>query len=138
VKNGSAPIPGPTGGPPATQVGRDARHHTRVGPALPVHLHLPGRAALDGVIRDLSFGGMFVEVAASGIVLCECRVEIPLGDRQTRIGCKAKIVRIAPFGVALHIESISDLVSYTHLLNLIRYNSHDVEQIEREINSRGE
>ncbi len=139
MNNGSAPIPGPAGGPrDASADHRAPRHHTRVRPALPALLHLPGRPALDGIIRDISFGGIFVEVAVAGIVPCECRVEIPLGAGEARIECEAKIIRIEPFGVAIHIESLSGLASHEHLLNLIRFNSHDVQQIESEIGRDGE
>lgn len=118
---------------PPVQGSAELRRNTRVSPALSVNIYPAGARAHYGVLRDVSMGGLFVEMDTETVAPVPCRIEVLLDAAGTRIAFHGRIARVEAEGIAVEILLIDDLDSYQHLFNLVRFNSHDVEQVEREM-----
>lgn len=83
-----------------------------------------------GNSRDLSLNGIFVKADDDIPVGTECTVEISLSGTTERLPLKIQgtVVRKETSGVGISFNSM-DIDSYTHLKNLVRYNSEDPDII---------
>ena len=77
-----------------------------------------------GNSKDLSLKGVFVNTDKKLDVGAECHVKIFLsgGIGDIELAMKAKVARVVDTGLGLCFESM-DVDSYTHLKNIVLYNS---------------
>ena len=80
----------------------------------------------DGDSRDISLRGIFLNTDDILEMNADCDIEIRLAGAQeeSMISLKGHIVRKEDTGYAIYFDSV-DLDSYTHLKNIIKYNSPD-------------
>ena len=83
------------------------------------------RARYQGDSQDISLRGVFLKTGDELELDSVCDVEIELaGTREAIVLClKGHIVRREEKGYAIYFDSV-DLESYTHLKNIVKYNSH--------------
>lgn len=86
-----------------------------------------------GEVRDLSLKGMFVKTIAQVAIDQILRFTIHLSGDNTDFSMQLNgvVVRITPEGLGIRFEPI-DLESFTHLKNIVSYNSQNVEDIDNE------
>ena len=83
-----------------------------------------------GSSRDLSLNGIFVKADDDIPVGTECMVEIRLSGTTESLPLKMQgtVIRKESSGIGISFNSM-DIDSYTHLKNLVRYNSEDPDII---------
>lgn len=86
---------------------------------------------IEGNSKDLSLKGIFIHTQENTAVGTKCRVEVKLTGmtEQLNLYMQGKIIRRDQNGIAVEFESM-DLDSYTHLKNLVRYNTTDPDYVE--------
>jgi len=84
--------------------------------------------------RNISLRGVYLETEEALPLGTSCEVDILLSGTSSllSIRVRGKVARQDANGLGIVFESI-DPDSYFHLKNLIMYNSHDPEGIEREL-----
>jgi len=117
--------------------GAEHRRHSRARPRLSVRVQPDGGDWLDGVLKDVSYSGICVELEHHGLLSGSCRVEILLGDGTERISLQGEIVRDVNNDVAVKKTEALSLQSDAHLRRLIQLNSADVARVEDEFSSPG-
>lgn len=110
---------------------QEQREFTRVRHDLRVQLECAGRR-IEGHSRDLSVAGAFVRCSVQLAEQTACVCTLELGDNEVSIRARARVVRSAPDGIALHFEELLGFESYLHLRELVRYNTDNLAQVERE------
>lgn len=85
---------------------------------------------LDGSSKDLSLKGVYVNTDEALAIGSKCRVEIRLTGMTEDLILRmiGRIVRQEPDGLAVVFKTM-DLDSYTHLKNIVRYNTSDPDSI---------
>ncbi len=85
---------------------------------------------MDGNSKDLSLKGIFIETGETSPVGTKCRVRIFLTGMVDEIALKinGRVARQSEKGIAIAFESM-DLDSYSHLKNIVRYNSSEPDDI---------
>ncbi len=83
-----------------------------------------------GSSKDLSLNGVFINTQDNIPLNESCQVEIHLTGmvEPLMLQMKGTTVRKEPVGIAVLFESM-DLDSYTHLKNIVRYNTADPDSI---------
>ncbi len=86
----------------------------------------PRQTKYDGDSKDISLRGVFLNTDDTLEMNTDCDIEIRLPGAQEDIvlSLKGHIVRKDEAGYAIYFDSV-DLDSYTHLKNIIKYNSPD-------------
>jgi hypothetical protein len=86
----------------------------------------PQQTLYDGDSRDISLRGIFLNTTDILEINTDCMVEIrlPAAEDDIVLSLKGHIVRKEESGYAIYFDSV-DLDSYTHLKNIIKYNSPD-------------
>lgn len=86
---------------------------------------------IEGSSKDLSLKGIFIHTQEKIAMDAQCQVEVNLTGmtEQLVLYMQGNVIRKEKNGVAIAFESI-DLDSYTHLKNLVRYNTADPDDIE--------
>ncbi|MFH2065722.1 MAG: PilZ domain-containing protein [Pseudomonadota bacterium] len=86
---------------------------------------------IEGSSRDLSLKGIFIHSHDAAAVGTKCQVEVNLTGmtEQLNLYMQGKIIRKDQNGIAVEFESM-DLDSYTHLKNLVRYNTTDSDYVD--------
>lgn len=81
-------------------------------------LHLQGNS------KDLALKGLFVTTREKIDIGTPCEIRIKIGGvREMELHLEGTIVRQTADGVGIAFNSM-DLDTYTHLKNIVRYNSH--------------
>ncbi len=85
---------------------------------------------VDGDSRDLSLSGIFINTDEEAQVGTKCDVEVCLTGMAKPLNLKmnGSIIRKETSGIAIAFESM-DLDSYTHLKNIVRYNTSNPDDI---------
>ncbi|MFZ5568767.1 MAG: PilZ domain-containing protein [Thermodesulfobacteriota bacterium] len=83
-----------------------------------------------GSSKDLSLNGVFINTPDNIPLNAACQVEIQLSGmvEPLLLRMKGTTVRKEPVGIAVLFESM-DLDSYSHLKNIVRYNTTDPDSI---------
>ena len=86
---------------------------------------------IEGNSRDLGLKGIFIHTQVEMALGTKCQVEVKLTGmtEQLNLYMQGKIIRKDPNGIAVEFDSM-DLDSYTHLKNLVRYNTTDPDYVE--------
>lgn len=86
---------------------------------------------IEGSSKDLSLKGMFIHTREETAIGAKCRVEVNLTGMTEPLSLhmQGKIIRKDPNGIAVEFDSM-DLDSYTHLKNLVRYNTADPDDVQ--------
>lgn len=86
----------------------------------------PQQAAYDADSRDISLRGIFLKTTDALDLNTDCEIEIRLNGAPDDIVVllNGHIVRKEETGYAIYFDSV-DLDSYTHLKNIIKYNTPD-------------
>jgi hypothetical protein len=103
----------------------ERRRYTRVDFSTRILLNAGGiEIQADGSTRDLSLKGVYITTRERIPLGAECRVTILLsgGLETISLSMKARVARVEETGLGLSFESM-DLDSYTHLKNILMYNS---------------
>ncbi len=103
----------------------DRRGHTRVDFQTRILLNADGiEIDTEGSSKDLSLKGVFVNSDYSISPGTQCSVKILLsgGIETIELNMKATVARDEAQGLGISFDSM-DLDSYTHLKNIVRYNS---------------
>ena len=84
----------------------------------------------EGSSRDLSLNGVFVRVEAEAKPGQKCRLSIYLSGmvEETALEIEGSVVRLEEGGLAVAFESMG-LASFTHLKNIVRYNTSEPDQV---------
>jgi hypothetical protein len=109
----------------------DRRHDLRVDFDTEVFVKATGvESRYKGSSRDLSMRSLFIKTDKNLDVGTPCSVEIVLTGLQSELILKMEghVVRNTDEGYAIYFDSV-DLDSYTHLRNIVRYNSPDPEGV---------
>lgn len=82
--------------------------------------------SVDGSSKDLSLKGVFVNTKEKIPENTKCYVRVLLSGMTENIALKmqGKVIRKDEAGIAIAFDSM-DLDSYTHLKNIVRYNTSD-------------
>jgi predicted lipid carrier protein YhbT len=110
---------------------KDRRRDLRVDFDTDVYVRAEGlEVRYKGSTRDISLRGVFIKTSDTLAVNTHCDVEITLTGLKEELMLKMEghVVRATQDGYAIFFESV-DLDSYTHLKNIVRYNSPDSELI---------
>lgn len=112
----------------------EKRRFSRVVFGMNAKLILADQEITVGEIINLSVGGCQLDITTTIAPGTECRMLIELNpaDRRMNVEVVGEIVRVEDSSVSIRFVSINpeDLV---HLQNIIRYNSPDPDQVEKEI-----
>ena len=105
------------------------RKYSRVGFATRIEIILKAdgkQVILDANSKDLSLKGLFVETDQQFPLKTRCEVNIHLsgGIDDIKLAIQGCIVRQTESGIGIVFESM-DVDTYTHLKNIVRYNSGD-------------
>ncbi len=109
------------------------REFIRVRTRIPVDVEADGKT-ISGEVRDVSLNGLWMRTTVPVSERTPCRVTIHLAEAIT-IRAEGMVVRSGPDGVAVHFLELSEVDSYEHLRNLIRYNAVDPAEAEQEFDS---
>ena len=107
----------------------EKRKHSRVAFAtdITVHLEAGGRKIIvQGDSKDLSLKGIFVttqEILDVG-TKCEIKIFLSGGINRIQLVIQGTVVRGGKSGMGIIFDSM-DVDSYSHLKNIVRYNSVD-------------
>ena len=84
----------------------------------------------EGSSRDLSQKGVFIytDEKLSPGTLCKVRVFLSGGGDPVELSMDAKVARVDSTGMGILFVAM-DLDSYTHVKNIVRYNSEDGDEI---------
>ncbi|QWT46839.1 PilZ domain-containing protein [Azospira inquinata] len=112
----------------------DRRHFTRVLFQTPARLILADGTTLQGEIRDLSLKGALLspQTPWQGDSGQSCRLEIDLGEGQTRVTMSGHLAHVSPTQIGLRCEDI-DLDSISHLRRLVELNLGDDALLNRDL-----
>lgn len=111
---------------------RNRRQHSRVLFETMIDLELPGRRFENCKARDLSLKGVFVQGAAGQEgEQGEVRLHLTGASSDLVLKMKGEVVRTEPGGLALRFLEM-DLDSFTHLKNIIYYNSENPDALDQE------
>ncbi len=107
----------------------DRRKHTRVGFTTEIHIVLQiqeKQVKLEGNSRDLSLKGIFVRTDKLFPRGTTCSVKIYLtgGIEKIELMIQGTIIRETEAGIGIIFNSM-DVETYSHLKNIVRYNSKD-------------
>jgi hypothetical protein len=105
----------------------DRRRNERVGFTTPINIAIivgGEKMNLLGSSRDLSLKGIFVNTQNKIPIGTNCSVEVSLSGSINKIVLKMKatIVRETDRGIGIAFDSM-DVDTYTHLKNVVQYNS---------------
>ena len=105
------------------------RKHIRVGFTTDIHIILDAdgkQIKLKGSSKDLSLKGLFVNTQTRITAQTKCFVKIYLsgGTSDIELSINATIVRETDSGVGIIFDSM-DVETYSHLKNIVYYNSVD-------------
>jgi hypothetical protein len=108
------------------------REFSRVDVHLRTEVTADGVRHLDGTMESLSLKGGFFRVAnpPSGEAVCDIRLH--LEGTEIEVHARGKVVRSTPDGCAIQFFEIVGVDCLEHLRNLIRFNTHNPDQVERE------
>lgn len=111
----------------------ERRKHIRVGFTTDIHIIIDAdgdQIKLDGNSKDLSLKGIFVNTQKKIPAATKCSVKIYLsgGIEDIILIINATIVRETDIGMGIEFDSM-DVETYSHLKNIVYYNSID-ENIE--------
>jgi len=115
------------------------REFSRVGVPVHVEIERQGRETFKAVAKDVSLNGIRVLSAELFDADARCDVKVILGEGRGEelpviIEAHGCAVRSDGQCVAIHFDNL-ELEGYSHLKNLILYNSLDSDQVEREFDA---
>lgn len=111
--------------------GEERREKIRVDFATKVTITTQkSKITVNGSSNDLSLSGIFVKTNEDIPEGTQCEVEVWLTGMEEEIALKMQgyVVRKVKGGLAVAFETI-DIDSYTHLKNIIRYNTDDPDKV---------
>ncbi|HWA16465.1 MAG TPA: PilZ domain-containing protein [Gemmatimonadales bacterium] len=108
------------------------REFTRVEVHPVIDLTVGGRPVTDARVGNLSLRGVLVLSAERPAAEMACSVTIRLGGTAADVAATGRVGRTTPVGCAIQFTEILGLDSLEHLRNLIRYNSHNPNEVEQE------
>ncbi len=107
----------------------ERRKHSRVGFTTTIQILLEAdgkKVELEASSRDLSLKGVFVssvEQFSSG-TKCSIKVFLTGGIENIELQMKGTVIRISENGMGIEFDSM-DVDTYSHLKNIVHYNSTD-------------
>jgi c-di-GMP-binding flagellar brake protein YcgR len=113
------------------QPGEERREKVRVDYKTRIDLYVGDKEhRFEGSSRDMSLNGLFVYTEEHIPLETKCTVSIFLSGKTEGnvFEIEGKVVRMDPFGVAIEFDNM-DLVSYTYLKNIVRYNTDDPDNV---------
>jgi hypothetical protein len=111
----------------------DGREFTRVHVQLSVKVSTNQGTVVSDRTLDVSMKGLFIHADKQFPVGTPCDIVLILGtEPPLEVQVRGKVQRCIPDGMGLEITEIP-LDSYSHLQNIVMYNSQDSHQVEKEI-----
>lgn len=115
---------------------------TRAFTRIPVHIQVvvrpEGGEALRGVVHDLSFNGVSVDLPGNGLAPeIECEIELLLdgGAEEIRLPGHGRVVRAGEEVVALSFSALDGDI-YEHFERLVLFNARNPVAMEEELRTR--
>jgi hypothetical protein len=108
------------------------REFSRVDVHLRSEVVADGVTHLDGTMESLSLKGGFFRVANPPPQGASCDVRLHLEGTEIEVHARGKVVRTTPEGCAIQFLEIVGVDCLEHLRNLIRFNTHEPDQVEQE------
>ncbi len=112
------------------------REFTRVRVNILSELRSGGPVDISGTLANVSVNGMFLNTEAHLPEEAACDISLFLegGEETVTIQIEGKVIRNAPWGIALQFTKILGPESLSHLQNLVLYNSGEqISQVEEEL-----
>jgi len=113
------------------------REFSRVDVPVRVEIERQGQDIFIAVAHDVSLNGLRIQSDEHFEADCMCDVKVVLGGQGGEpivIEAHGCVVRSDGQFIAIHFDNL-DLEGYSHLKNLILYNSLDTDQVEREFDA---
>ena len=114
------------------------REFTRVRVNILSELRSGASVDINGTLANVSLKGMFLntEVHLPEEAACDISLLLETGEETVTIQIEGKVIRNAPWGIALQFTKILGPESLSHLQNLVLYNSGEqISQVEEELAS---
>ena len=114
------------------------REFTRVRVNILSELRSGASVDINGTLANVSLNGMFLNTEAHLPEEAACNISLLLetGQETVTIQIEGKVIRNAPWGIALQFTKILGPESLSHLQNLVLYNSGEqISQVEEELAS---
>jgi hypothetical protein len=107
----------------------ERRKHSRVGSTTAIKIQLDAgekRIDLQGSSKDLSLKGLFINSDDTLTAGTKCAIKIYLTGaiKEIKLQIDGTVVRKSESGMGIEFDSM-DVDSYTHLKNIVQYNSID-------------
>ncbi len=107
----------------------ERRKYSRVAFATEILIHLEAEGKIvkvQGNSRDLSLKGLFVgsDDSFTAGTKCEVRIYLTGGIDKIELQIKGSVARLSENGMGIVFDSM-DVDSYSHLKNIVQYNSTD-------------
>lgn len=107
----------------------EKRKHSRVAFATDISIHLEAEGKtieVQGDSKDISLKGVFISTEDLFDTGAKCEIKIYLsgGVDRIEIAVQGTVVRVSENGMGIVFDSM-DVESYSHLKNIVRYNSVD-------------
>ena len=115
---------------------KNKRKNTRVPFQVIINLDFPGQSHTECETADLSLKGVFVLGVTGHKTGENCLVSLRLtgSTSQLTLQMKGTVVRVEESGLALHFYEM-DLDSFSHLKNILYYNSENPDMLDQELSS---
>lgn len=108
------------------------REFSRVEVHPVIEIAVAGRPIVDAQVGNLSLRGLLVLTVERPAAEATCSIAIRLGGTAAEVTATGRVVRTTSEGFAVQFTEILGLDSLEHLRNLIRYNSHNPNEVEQE------
>ncbi|MFH1091513.1 MAG: PilZ domain-containing protein [Pseudomonadota bacterium] len=115
----------------------DNRKRKRVNFRTRVHLKDGDRQMTGLPSRDLSLKGLYIETGENLALDTEVEIYLELSGASPdlELHMKGRVVRQDPGGLAVDFVEV-DLDSFSHLRNIVLYNSEDPAEVDQELVSK--
>ncbi len=114
------------------------REFTRVRVNILSELRSGASVDINGTLANVSLNGMFLNTEAHLPEEAACNISLLLetGQETVTIQIEGKVIRNDPLGMAIQFTKILGPESFSHLQNLVLYNSGEqISQVEEELAS---
>jgi len=121
-----------------TDIEKARRKHTRLALEVKAIITLTNDHCFEGLTKDMSFGGAFVNLDSSSEgqipVGEECELELQLGaaGKPLKVIIESRVVRAGNGGIGLEFCATT-IEGYWHFKNLMVYNSPEAETLLTEL-----
>ncbi|CAN2041437.1 PilZ domain-containing protein [Candidatus Magnetomoraceae bacterium gMMP-15] len=116
---------------------KENRKHTRLPLELPAEIKLSNGAIYKGGIKNISFGGVFLDMPDLTELKQgnKCKLSVILQEELKRLSIDfdCEVIHVQSSGIGLRFIAINGTEAYNHFKNLMVMNSPDPDQLLEEL-----